>query len=243
MPAGTGRSLAFWMMMPVSAIQGLFLRARALRLPPPEGDVSGTCGQGEPLHLLALGDSIIAGIGASEKEHTLPVQFACSLARELHRKVHWHALGENGARLKDVLTRIETLDHPVAADLILLSVGVNDVTGLTRLSTWRRQLMRLFDVIGMRWPVARVLFCGLPPMGLFPLPPQPLRYSLGLRAEQLDGVAASLLRGKEHMVHVPTLINPEEHPFCPDGFHPSVESYALWGEALAKRVKDQWAEK
>jgi lysophospholipase L1-like esterase len=210
-----------------------------LRLPPPPGDVNGICGQGDPLHLLALGDSIIAGIGASEKEHTLPVQFAYYLAHELHRQVHWHALGENGARLKDVLERLASLDRATPADLILLSIGVNDVTGLTRLETWNLQLEQLLTHIDGRWPKALVLFCGLPPMELFPLPPQPLRFSLGLRARTLDHAAETLLAGKERKIHIPTHINPAEHEFCPDGFHPSVESYAIWGKELANRVTEQ----
>jgi len=212
------------------------LRSRALRLPPPPGDVSGSCGQGRPLQLLALGDSIIAGIGASEKEHTLPVQFAFYLSKTLKRQVNWHALGENGARLKHVLARIDSLGKTTPADLILISIGVNNVTGLTSLNQWKAQLRQLIAVLNNRWPGALVLFCGLPPMRLFPLPPQPLRFTLGLRAEALDRAAQALLGSQERMVHIPTEINPEEHEFCPDGFHPSIASYAIWGEGLADRI-------
>lgn len=212
------------------------LRSRALRLPPPPGDVSGSCGQGRSVHLLALGDSIIAGIGASEKEHTLPVQFAFYLSKILKRQVNWHALGENGARLNHVLARIDSLGKTTPADLILISIGVNNVTGLTSLDQWKSQLRQLIAVLSSRWPGALVLFCGLPPMGLFPLPPQPLRFTLGLRAEALDRAARALLGSQERMVHIPTEINPEEHEFCPDGFHPSIASYAIWGEALADRI-------
>ena len=91
----------------------------------------------------------------------------------------------------------------------------------------------LMNRLKERWPRARVLFAGLPPMAHFPLPPQPLRFSLGLRAATLDRIAEDVIRGFPNVRHVPTRINPEEHPFCADGFHPAAESCTLWARELA----------
>jgi hypothetical protein len=57
--------LAFWLMLPVTAVQGLWLRRRATRLPGAMGDRRGVSGEGADFHLLALGDSIIDGVGNS----------------------------------------------------------------------------------------------------------------------------------------------------------------------------------
>jgi hypothetical protein len=67
----------------------------------------------------------------------------------------------------------------------------------------------------------------------FPLPPQPLRFCLGLRARALDRLAAHALAPKPNALHVPTRINPRVHAFCEDGFHPSAETCRLWATELA----------
>jgi len=223
-------------LLPVSGVQGVLLRRKALRLPPPPGDVSGSCGQGSVIHLLALGDSIIAGIGASEQEHTLPLQYAQALSSSLGQQLAWHAEGENGAKLDDLLQRLEAMNPIPSADVILISIGVNDVTGLSSTRKWREGLVTLLEMIRLRWPLALVVFAGLPPMNRFPLPPQPLRFSLGLRAETFDRIAIEVLAGQRNMLHVATEINPQQHGFCADGFHPSEDSYAIWGSDLAERT-------
>jgi lysophospholipase L1-like esterase len=150
--------------------------------------------------------------------------------------VAWHAEGENGANIDDLLTRLRAMETPPAADVILLSIGVNDVTGLRSTQKWRQRLMTLVKELRSACPGAFVVFAGLPPMERFPLLPLTLRFSLGLRAETFDRIAKKVLATQAHMLHVPTEINPQQHGFCEDGFHPSSESYAIWGSELANRT-------
>jgi lysophospholipase L1-like esterase len=233
------RRLLFWALLPISGLQGLLLRRSARRLPPPPAAVSGSCGQGAPVHVLAAGDSIIAGIGAARQEQTLPVQFAEALASVLGVRVDWHVEGKNGLNLADLLLRLVALEPGLPADVILISIGVNDVTGLSTTRRWRRQLRLLAQVIRSRWPHALVVFAGLPPMGRFPLPPQPLRFSLGLRAGIFDRIAIEVLAGQNRMMHIATEIDSGQNDFCADGFHPSADSYAVWADELAQRVASQ----
>ena len=125
------RRLAFWLLLPLSAVQGLWVRRTALRLPEARGARTGTIGQGEELHLLALGDSIIAGVGTGSVEKSMPVQFAQSLATTRNISVHWQVIGANGADISDLRYSIRQLDDQQQVDVILISIGVNDVTGLS----------------------------------------------------------------------------------------------------------------
>jgi len=220
----------------VCAVQGLWLKRRATRLPGAAGPRQGRCGRGpgSPLRLLALGDSIIDGVGAEHMERALPAQFAGELAARLGRPVDWWADGLSGRDLAALLGRLDDPALPARVDLLLLSVGVNDVTGLSTTRRWRSGLARLLERIDTRWPDAAILFAGLPPMAQFPLPPQPLRWSLGLRAATLDRIAAAILEDHPRAVHVPTRIDRARHRFSPDGFHPSAESCTLWARELAK---------
>ena len=99
--------LAFWLMLPVTAAQGLWLRRRATRLPGATGDRRGVSGYGEDFHLLAIGDSIIDGVGTGVIEKSLPVQFATALAEQ---------------RLPDVAASIR-LQRPDGERLVVVEPG------------------------------------------------------------------------------------------------------------------------
>jgi len=234
-------NVSFWALLPLTAVQGLWLRSRATRLPGAGGAREGVCGSGEALHLLAIGDSIIDGVGATRMEASLTAQFAAALAEATGRSVHWRADGLSGRDIRDVVARLGSLRHDAAVDLLLVSVGVNDVTGLSSKRHWRLSLQTLLRDVRRRWPGARILFAGLPPMQNFPLPPQPLRYMLGLRAAQLDRIARAVVATVPGAVHVPTRIDPLHHDFCADGFHPSANSCTLWAKELA--TLQGWSER
>jgi len=229
--------IGFWLLLPISAIQGLWLRARAIRLPEATGDRTGVCGSGEPLHLLAMGDSIIAGVGTGTMPRSMPVQFAQAVAKHEARSVHWQIAAANGADISDLRERVSGIGLQQQVDLVLISIGVNDVTGLSSTRHWKTQLNTLTKELRKKWPQARIVFMGLPPMAKFPLPPQPLSFMLGLRAATLDSITATLVANKANMMHIPTEIDPLHHQFCEDGFHPSSEACGMWAEELAKRLK------
>lgn len=231
------RRLGFWLSLPLAALQGLHLRRTAIRLPEAGGARTGVCGEGADLHLLALGDSIIAGVGTPDMAHSLPVQFARALAAIRRCAVHWQVKGANGADIADLRHSVGQLPRGVQADIILISIGVNDVTGLSSTRHWRDQLERMLFEIRTNWPQAWVIFAGLPPMGCFPLPPQPLRFVLGHRAATLDAIAAGMVAAQAGMLHIATDIKPFEDEFCADGFHPSADSCARWARALAQKFE------
>jgi lysophospholipase L1-like esterase len=229
--------IGFWLLLPVSLLQGLRLRKTAIRLPRAEGAESGVFGQGEPVYFLAIGDSIIAGVGTGIVEKSLPVQLAKKLAEHHDRSVLWRVAGSNGADIAQLREKIRQINDLQALDIILVSIGVNDVTGLSNARYWLEQLKSLVTELRQKWPRARIVFAGLPPMGDFPLPPQPLRFSLGLRAAKFDKIAADLIARQDGMLHIPTDIDPLHHEFCEDGFHPSASACELWAEVLAQRLK------
>lgn len=226
----------FWLSLPISALQGLRLRKKAIRLPEASGRRTGVCGHGESVHLLAIGDSIIAGVGTGIVTHSLPVLFAEALATQKQCSVRWRIDGTNGADISHLRNRLRHQDRRLETDLVLISIGVNDVTGLSTARHWESELKQLFRDLRDKWPGAKVIFAGLPPMSEFPLPPQPLRYTLGQRAATLDTISAKLLAEQPNMLHIPTRVNPGRQDFCEDGFHPSAEACQIWAKSLVQRL-------
>ena len=229
----TLRNLIFWLTLPFLIPQALWVRATAPRFPPAAGGKAGTAGSGEEHVLLAIGDSIIAGVGANQLDNALVGQTAKAPARRLDSKVTWSAQGQSGANAaqvrKDLVDRLPN----GRAQFIIVSVGVNDVTGLTRLEAWRRNLASLFAALNERYPDAVIALAGLPPLRGFPLLPQPLRFVIALRGREIDRVSRELLDGLPYAVHVPVDFEPHPEKFSPDGFHPSEASYAEFAAALA----------
>lgn len=227
------------------ATQGLWASRRTPRLPPARGATSGTTGEGEPLSLLALGDSIIEGVGVGDTRDALPARLAAALAREGAFEVRWHAVGRNGARSPWVLDQIEQPEHPEQPekprppghpDLVVLSNGINDVTTTRTESAVFHRLLAVVEAAKQRFPDALIAQLGLPPLGLFPALPQPLRGSLGRRADRIDRALGERLRDEARVLHLPFDQAPDPGQFASDGYHPDERGVVAWAEALAPRL-------
>ncbi|MEX2499880.1 MAG: SGNH/GDSL hydrolase family protein [Wenzhouxiangellaceae bacterium] len=241
----TGRDLLFWSLFAALVPQALWVRKTAVRFPPADGPASGNIGQGDTtIRLLAIGDSIVAGVGARTLRNALVGQSAERLAQATGSRVNWTASGKSGLGSRDVarqmLPRAADAADDAQFDAILVSVGVNDVISLHGIDRWRRDVKALLQALSSRWPGAVIAFSGLPPMNHFPALPRPLRALLGLRAHQFDRVLRELLEDHAEVVHIPLAFEAREDSFCDDGFHPSEQSYAEFGrfaaDAIARRI-------
>jgi lysophospholipase L1-like esterase len=234
------RRALFWGLMPFAAPQGLRLKRTAPRFAPAPGPRAGRVGDGPALRLLAVGDSVIDGVGCPSVEQAFAGHFARQLAATFHREVHWQAVGRTGACARELHDDVLPEVPPGAWDLVVVSVGVNDVSGLTRSATFRARLSRLVDGLEQRAPRATVLLCGLPRMQHFPLLPQPLRFAAGVRAQTLDAIAADLARARPRLLHEPTTYVPRADEFAADGYHANAATQGAWAGVLARRLAARW---
>ena len=230
------RSLLFWTLFPFVLPQAIRVRNNAPRFPGAGGPKEGATGEGPPLKLLAVGDSIIAGVGAESLSKALVGQTAAWLADQLACRIDWTARGSIGADSNKILPRlVPSLPEP-EADVILLSVGVNDVTGLTRLSRWQRNLNDLLVALHRHSPRATVAVAGIPPLKGFPLLPQPLRAIFGLRGDIFDKASRKAVLRHPFAVYIPLDFDPTPDKFSADGYHPSEKSYREFGLMMATQI-------
>lgn len=230
------KNLLFWTALPFLIPQALYVRSAAPRFAPAGGPREGSVGDGDEVHLLAIGDSIIAGVGATELSRALVGQTAAALAGSGRCRVSWQALGESGYDSAKVLEHLVPDLPDVTFDYVVVSVGVNDVTGLTTTRQWRRNLSELMKALHAHYPTAKIALAGLPPMHGFPLLPQPLRAVFGLRARAFDEIAREVAVACQNAFHVPLDFDPDPAKFSPDGYHPSEESYVEFGQHMADRL-------
>jgi lysophospholipase L1-like esterase len=228
------KNLLFWIVFPFLVPQALYVRRTAPRFAPAGGPSEGLVGDGKQVRLLAIGDSIIAGVGASELSRALVGQTATALASSQNCCVSWYALGASGYDSGKILERLVPELPGIVFDYIIVSVGVNDITGLTTVRKWRENLSLILGKLQAHSPNAVIAVAGMPPMHRFPLLPQPLRAVFGMRARSFDQVARKVVDNHKKSLHVPIDFKPDPDKFAPDGYHPSVESYEDFGCKMAE---------
>ena len=233
------KNMLFWALIPVLLPQALYVRKTAPRFAPAAGPSIGFSGNGTQARLLAVGDSIIAGVGAATLSKALVGRTAAALATALGGCVVWEALGVSGYNSRKVLNLLVPKLPDMAVDYVILSVGVNDVTGLTTLRQWRRNVNWLLARLRAHSPNAVIAVAGLPPMHGFPLLPQPLRAVFGMRSRSLDEELKRIVQRLPNCVYVPLEFDPDPNKFAPDGYHPSEEGYLEYGRHMADALVEK----
>lgn len=222
---------AVWLGLPVLLTQGVRVRRRILRLPVAEG-LAGTAGEGEPLSLLVLGDSVAAGVGVDHHRDTLAGRLAQRLAKSRARAVSWQVLARTGATAGDVLELAGASSLLSTVDVVVISIGVNDTKNLHPDRRWRIELATLLDHVLSAAPNAEIVLINIPPMESFPALPRALATLMGVRARRLDAIGRAVSAERPRVRRIELALVPGEGLFAADGFHPS----ALVHERLATAI-------
>ena len=230
-----GRTLVY-ALFPVLITQAFALRRHALTLVPAAGSPRGRIGRGEPLRFLAIGDSIIAGVGARRVERSTVVHVARFMSGRLAREVHWQASGIIGASARRIRRDLVPALPAEPFHAILVSVGVNDVLKLERKWRFRRHLLKLVHDLRRHSPHAVIGYVGLPPLEHFPKLRRPLRFLVGLRVRRFDTVARETLTRVPNTLHIPLTFSPRPDMFADDGLHPSEASQRRLAKMIADRL-------
>ena len=169
-------------------------------------------------------------------ELTVTARLADRLNQYLGRAIDWRILGEDGAKISDT-QRLLAATESGSFDWIVVSVGVNDVTGLTSLVRWQQGLLGLISEIRSRSSHATVVFLQLPPMGRFEMIPQPLRAVLGIRAAMLRQVLTWIVEAHRGvwMIDPSRLFDPAY--MAEDGYHPNEIAVDWMASEICATVK------
>lgn len=233
--------IAFLFVLPITIVQGIWLRRSAPRMPPllNNGDqgVAGSNDASPVARLLVAGESTAVGVGCKSPEQSMTVQIASALSAKVQGDVAWQVIGENGARAADVALLLRT-SRPLPSDpscygVILL--GVNDVTKLSSLKSWREDLTKVVRGLRARG-ASRVYLAPVPPVWQFTLLPQPLRWLFGERARMLDHVRKSIPDTYPYVFALETDFPTQSSLLAQDGYHPGPEACRLWSQMLIDQV-------
>lgn len=230
---------ATWLAWPVYAWQGIGVRLRTERLMPAAGPVSGAiAGTGDPVRLLVIGDSSVAGVGVDHTSEGLAWRLAESLATATGRPVTWRAAGSNSATSAQL--RDHVVPHVAERDWthVVLSVGTNDMKNFHSIGRFKRDFGTLIYALRARFPGARIIWSPMLPMTAVPAMPRALGRILDIRADAINAKAVRLLneRGGEAAALMPEVA---PQGFSRDGFHASAAGYSYWADHMAGHIANR----
>lgn len=226
------RNALFWVSLPFLLPQALTLRNRTPRFEGAAAPNFGSVGCGIENKLLVFGDSIAAGVGATNFEKALAGRTAASLAENAAVSVRWRSVGYIGANCGQLLQQLENVEPENDVDYLVLSVGVNDVTSLTTIDTWQQNLSRLLRRLNSLYDRPTIVLCGLPPFGRFPALPRPLRDSMQMRAYTIDESSRKVIKNLRNVYFAAMEFEPTPKKFAADGYHPSEAGYEEYGQIM-----------
>jgi lysophospholipase L1-like esterase len=185
--------------------------------------------------VVGLGDSVMAGDGLRGPEETVTARLAERL------DATWVVRARSGLTSRGItrlLDRRVAADDVAAADVVVVSVGVNDLLRCKPLPWWRRDLGALLARV-TSFTSGGVVLLGMPPVRAFPGLSRPLAVTLGARAVRMDRVGVDVARryGVLHLP-LPARLLEAEGAFADDGFHPSARSHDVLAQLVADVLAD-----
>lgn len=220
---------------PILYLQGKWVRLRTPKLPEAPGPRSGERGTGPDITLLVLGDSAAAGVGIEHQSLALSGQLANQL--EPLGRLQWQLHARSGLNTPQAWQLVQAIECQ-RFDVVLVSLGVNDVLSPISETRWCNEVARLTQSLRQRFAPSRILFTALPPLGAFPALPWPLRAHLGRRAVRFNhhlsqwvaqhpdlGLLNLAEPGGDLLTHL-----------APDRFHPGELAHQRWAELACREI-------
>ena len=220
---------------PILVAQALWTRRRVPVLPQASGPREGVVGEGPPLRLLIVGDSSAAGVGVDHQDRALSGHLSRELAQQAGVHVQWRLVARTGVTSAQALQMVRDA-VPAPADVVVVVLGVNDVTAGVRARQAIEARETLADWLLHALGVRHVVFAPLPPVHQFPALPQPLRWVAGRDAKAHDAAMAGWAAGRQDVSHVPIAVTLGPDVMARDGFHPGEPVYRLCAQALATHI-------
>lgn len=223
-------------LLPAIVVQGLKVKKNTPRLPEATGERQGRQGTGPKLSLLIVGDSATAGVGVETQQDALLGAILHIL--EKHFSVNWCLHAKSGDNSSKIMQNIETLQN-APYDVVITSVGVNDVTQFMGAKQWIAKQKQLYALIESKFSPKLMIVTGVPPMNEFPALPNPLGWLFGQYATQMNQKLKAWVQLHPNMQLIEydlAQYRALNLSMAEDGFHPSKEVYQIWGSQVAEKI-------
>jgi lysophospholipase L1-like esterase len=226
---------------PLLFLQGQYTRKKVGLLPEAAGKKTGVAGAGdEPVKLLVIGESTVAGLGARTHELALAGRFAEQLNLRLNRPVAWTVIGRNGVTAKRTIEELVPQIPDERFGYILVGLGGNDVMKLSSPRKWRRDMTRLLSILQEMNPGATIFITNCPMMKYSPVLPHPIKFFLWELSKLHDANIKDFTADMQRVFYYHQPADVQLDGFFADGIHPSEQGYADWSEAMMRFFDERY---
>jgi lysophospholipase L1-like esterase len=191
-----------------------------------------------PLRIAVLGDSSVTAPGVAGP-HEIWVSLVCRRIAE-SRHVTLHSFAVSGSRAEDLVSSQLEPALVFGPDLVIVSVGANDVIRGIGLKVFERHLEDLVATLDETG--ALIVLSGVGDVGTIPRLKPPLRNMMTRRSARFDRVHHEV--AARHGAHVveqrndnPAIWYSDRGLWSPDLFHVSAAGHQRWAEATWHTVE------
>lgn len=185
--------------------------------------------------LMILGESTVAGVGASSQENTLAGNFYRLLG------VSWRIenIGKNGLKAGKAYDYYKNLDYLPSGKIsgLVLFLGANDCFKLTTPSVFHQQLRSLIDQISSEKNPDWIYLADIPPVHLFPAFSLRMRSFLKEQRSFLQKEMTEQSKENPKVVFEPITLDLSPDFFSQDMIHPSDLGYQKIAEFAVDGIR------
>lgn len=237
-------------LLPFLYFQGKNIRKKVPKLPEakePKGFVNGNFKN--TLHLLAIGESTIAGVGVDFHKNGFTGALANTLSIELQSNINWRVYARSGYTVQKVCKKIIPKIEEKTTDLIVIGMGGNDAFTLNSPKKWMLAIEELIHLIQIKFPETPLFFANMPPIKEFPAFTKPIKFVIGNLVELLGERLHIVVKSKPNVfcnnevITLNTWSKKHNLPtnnskiYFSDGVHPSELTYKIWGKDMGLFIK------
>lgn len=233
--------IVFPLLLPIFILQGRYVRKVTPKLAEARGDRTGRITNGSntslAINLAIIGDSAAAGVGVERQTQALSGSIIDNL--NIEQSINWQLLAKSGLDTKSCHLMLASQPSN-RFDVVVLSLGVNDVLSKITAQQWVKQQISLVKLLQHKFNAKQILLTKIPPMAQFSSLPQPLRWFLGARCNEFNRALAQEANNHYGCEIITLTEQLKDGHMASDGFHPGAIVYLKWGEAVAQLINQRW---
>ena len=238
-------------LLPFLYFQGKKLRKTIPQLPEATG-IEGICkaSSNEMFQLITIGESTIAGVGATTHETAFTGTLAKELAEKLGKNISWKVYAKSGYTAKSIKDNIIQNITEKFADAIVIGLGGNDSFELNTPKKWNTDIRKLITVIREKYPKTPIIFTNMPPIKEFTAFPKMIKFVIGNLVMHLGKELEKVVKTYKNVFYYARQITFDDYvtrmnlkveinAFFSDGVHPSELAYQVWAKDVANYLLEE----
>jgi lysophospholipase L1-like esterase len=190
----------------------------------------------EKIKVAVIGDSTAAGQGANSFNDNFSLKYLSKLDNQKYN-FEYQNFAISGSRVQDVIDMQIAGLVEFKPDLVLVSIGANDIVTTISDQDYRSQLQQLSTKLANLG--VKIIWLNIPDFITSPVLLPPLNTFLSQRTKHFNQILESTIKDNQNFVLVDVYNNaredfrdPRNMCFGDDGYHPSSQGYEVWSKLI-----------